>query len=85
MLLRVTLGMNAYHQQTSDGDDLCRRGQLGKQVTEQLLVERVRDLSAYDAKTLTELYGESTGTVVWLLCLFDIRRHGYVSHSIQCW
>lgn len=77
MLLRVMLDVSAYHQQTLDGDDSCRRGQLGKQVTEQLLVEHVRDLSAYDAKTLTELFGESTGTVVWLLCLFDIGRHGY--------
>ena len=37
------------------------RGQLGKQITEQLLVEHVRDLAAYDAKTLVDMFGASTG------------------------
>ena len=48
---------------------MCCRGQLGKQVTEQLLAEHVRDLAAYDAKALIDMFGVSTGElqiVVWL-------------------
>jgi len=35
----------------------CCRGQLGKQVVEQLSVEHVRDLAAYQARELTDMFG----------------------------
>lgn len=59
--------MNAYHQQITRCT--CCRGQQGKQVTEQLLVEHVRDLAAYDAKTLVDMFGDSTGTLMLLSCI----------------
>jgi hypothetical protein len=39
----------------------CCRGQLGKQVVEQLSVERVRDLAAFQARELTDMFGTAVG------------------------
>ncbi len=39
----------------------CCRGQLGKQVVEQLSVEHVRDLAAFQAKELTDMFGTAVG------------------------
>ena len=43
------------------GTYCCCRGQLGKQVVEQLAVEHVCDLAAFQAKELTDLFGTATG------------------------
>ena len=40
----------------------CCRGQVGRQVVEQLSVEYVRDLAAFQAKELTDLFGAATGS-----------------------
>ena len=39
----------------------CCRGQLGKQVVEQLSVELVRDLAAFQARELTDMFGTAVG------------------------
>ncbi len=39
------------------------RGQVGKQVVEQLSVERVRDLAVFEAKEFTALFGTATGVL----------------------
>ena len=44
---------------------LCHqcRGQVGKQVVDQLSVEHVRDLAAFQLKELVDLFGAATGAV----------------------
>lgn len=39
----------------------CCRSQLGKQVVEQLSVEHVHDLAAFQAKELTDMFGTAVG------------------------
>ena len=39
----------------------CCRGQVGAQVIEHLSVEYVRDLAAYQAKELIDMFGTATG------------------------
>lgn len=41
--------------------DVQCRGQLGKQVIDQLSVEYVRDLAAFQAKELIDMFGTATG------------------------
>ena len=73
----------------------CCRGQLGKQVVEQLSVERVRDLAAFQARELTDMFGTAVGlplpyqTVVPLMQVASIRcRYQTLSQNrrvaIQC-
>jgi len=73
----------------------CCRGQLGKQVVEQLSVEHVLDLAAFQARELTDMFGTAVGlplpyqTVVPLMqvasvgCRLQIlsRKH---SVALQC-
>ncbi|KAA6424352.1 MAG: DNA polymerase eta-like [Trebouxia sp. A1-2] len=51
------------------------RGQLGKQVVEQLSVEHVRDLAAYQARELTDMFGTAVGQLLFDLghCIDDKR------------
>lgn len=41
----------------------CCRGQVGKHVIKHLSVEYVRDLAAYQAKELTDMFGMATGNL----------------------
>ena len=57
----------------------CCRGQLGKQVVEQLSVEHVRGLAAFQARELTDMFGIAVGlplpnqTVAPLMRIASIR------------
>ncbi|KAL0031278.1 hypothetical protein WJX77_012706 [Trebouxia sp. C0004] len=51
------------------------RGQLGKQVVEQLSVKHVRDLAAFQARELTDMFGTAVGQLLFDLghCIDDKR------------
>jgi hypothetical protein len=59
----------------------CCRGQLGKQVVEQLSVKQVRDLAAFQARELTDMFGTAVGLPLPYKSLTPLMQVA----SIRCW